>query len=214
MSTFAASEGGGFGWLRWLIELSVLLAAAVAVAALALLMPDLREWLTYTLGFGWAVVGLFLVATLLALAHWPAGLFRGWRWWLAGALVVGMLIVGAAFVRGDAGTFYTYGMAGEWGYALTGGRVGIAVLELSAALVLIGLLLIPNGARWYALALRYAGVGIWRALAAAASGIAHRRSLAIRGHRHRRTRRGSPDRQPQAERLNSQAENGQETQAS
>lgn len=171
MSTFAASEGGGFGWLRWLIELSVLLAAAVAVAALALLMPDLREWLTYTLGFGWAAVGLFAVATLLALLHRPAGLFRGWRWWLAGALVVGMLIVCAAFVRGDAGAFYTYGMAGEWGYALTGGNVGIAVLELSAALVLIGLLLIPNGARWYAVALRYAGIGIWRTLVATANGL-------------------------------------------
>ena len=171
MSTFAATEGAGFGWLRWAIELSVLLAASVAVAALAWLMPDLREWLTSTLGFGWAAVGLFAVATLLALVHRPAGLFRGWRWWLAGALVVGIFIGGAAFVRGDAGAFYTYGMAGEWGYALTGGSVGIAVLEFSAALVLIGLLLIPNGARWYALAVRYAGVGAWRSLAAAAVGL-------------------------------------------
>ena len=171
MSTFAASEGAGFGWLRWSIELSALLAAAVAAAALAWLMPDLREWLTGTLAFGWAAVGLFLVGTLLALVHWPGGLFRGWRWWLAGALVVGILIGGATFVRGDAGTFYTYGMSGEWGYALTGGNVGIAVLELSAVLILIGLLLIPNGAHWYATALKYVGIGVWRALAATAAGL-------------------------------------------
>ena len=171
MSTFAASERAGFGWLRWSIELSALLTALAAVAALAWLIPDLREWLTATLGFGWAAVGLFSVVTLLALAHRPTGLFRGWRWWLAGALVVGIFIGGAAFVRGDAGAFYTYGMSGEWGYALTGGNVGIAVVELSAALVLIGLLLIPNGARWYALAIRYAGISIWRALAAAAVGL-------------------------------------------
>ena len=171
MSTFAATEGPGFGWLRWLIELSVLLAASVVAAALAWLMPDVREWLTDTLGFGWAVVGVFTVGTLLALLHRPAGLFKGWRWWLAGALVAGVLIGGAAFVRGDTGTFYTYGVSGEWGYALTGGSAGVAVLELCAALALLGLLLIPNGAHWYLAALKYAGIGVWTALVAAAVGL-------------------------------------------
>ena len=171
MSTFAASEGAGFGWLRWSIELSSLLAASVAVAAFAWLVPDLREWLTETLGLGWAAVGLFSVATLLALLHRPAGLFRGWRWWLAGALVVGIVIGAAAFIRGDSGVFYAYGISGEWGYALTGGNVGVAILELCAVLVLMGLLLIPNGARWYVAALRYAGIGAWSALVATAAGL-------------------------------------------
>ena len=171
MSTFAVTEGPGFGWLRWLIEFSVLLAAAFVVAALAWLMPDVRGWLTDTLGFGWAIVGVFAVATLLALLHRPAGLFKGWRWWLAGALVSGVIIGGAAFVRGDTGTFYTHGISGEWGYALTDGSIGVAVLELSAVVVLLGLLLIPNGAHWYLAALKYAGIAVWMAFAAAAVGL-------------------------------------------
>ena len=171
MSTFAVTEGPGFGWLRWSIELSVLLAASVVMAALAWLMPDVREWLTDTMGFGWAIVGVFAVATLLALLHRPAVLFKGWRWWLAGALVSGVIIGGAAFVRGDTGTFYTHGMSGEWGYALTDGSIGVAFLELSAVVVLLGLLLIPNGAHWYLAALKYTGIAVWMAFAAAAVGL-------------------------------------------
>ena len=171
MSTFSATAGQGFGWLRWLIELSVLLVALVAAAALAWFIPDVREWLTGTLGFGWAAVGVFAIAALLTLLHYPSGLLQGWRWWLAGGLVAALFIGGAAFVRGDSGTFYTYGMSGEWGYALTGGSVGIAALELVAVLALLGLLLIPNGARWYWAGLRYAGIGAWAALVASAVGL-------------------------------------------
>ena len=171
MSTLAAAGGPGLGWLRLSIELSVLLAASVAAAAVAWFVPGVREWLTGTLGFGWAPVGVFGMATLLALLHWPSGLLNGWRWWLAGALFAGILVVGASFVRGDAGTFYTYGMSGEWGYALTGGSVGIAALELVAALAMIGLLVIPDGGRWYWAVLRYAGLGAWAALVAVAAGL-------------------------------------------
>ena len=105
MSTFSATAGQGFGWLRWLIELSVLLVALVAAAALAWFIPDVREWLTGTLGFGWAAVGVFTVAALLTMLHYPSGLLQGWRWWLAGGLVAALFIGGAAFVRGDSGTF-------------------------------------------------------------------------------------------------------------
>ena len=171
MSTFAATGSPGLGWLRWLIELSVLLVASVAAAAVAWFVPGVRDWLTGTLGFGWAAVGAFGVAILLALLHWPSGIVNGWRWWLSVALVVGILVVGVSFVRGDAGTFYTYGMAGQWGYALTGGSVGIAALEFIAILALIGLLIIPDGGRWYWAALRYAGIGAWAAMVATAAGL-------------------------------------------
>ena len=171
MSTLTAAGGPGLGWLRLSIELSVLLIASVAAAAVAWFVPGVREWLTATLGFGWAAVGAFGMAALLALLHWPSGIINGWRWWLTAALVVGILVVGVSFVRGDAGTFYTYGMAGQWGYALTGGSVGIAALEFIAALALIGLLVIPDGGRWYWAALRYAGVGAWAALVATTAGL-------------------------------------------
>ena len=171
MSTFTATGGSGVGWLRLLIELSLLMVAILAAAGAALLLPDARQWFTESLGLGWIPVGLFAAAALMVLLHRPSGLFTGWRWWLAGALVVGMLVGGAAFVRGSAGTFYTYGITGEWGYALTGGNVGVAILGLVAALILIGLLLIPDCARWYLAAARYAVVGAWLALAATAVGL-------------------------------------------
>ena len=171
MSTFAAADSAGIGWLRWLIELSILLVASATIAALAWLMPDVRAWFAGTLGLGWAVVGVFAVATLLALLHNPFSLIRAWRRWLAGAAAAGVLIGGAAFIRGDSGAFYAYGISGEWGYALTGGNVGIAILGFSVALILIILLLIPNAARWYWIALKYAGIGLWMSVAAAAAGL-------------------------------------------
>ena len=171
MSTFAATAGQGFGWLRLAIEFGALTIAAVVLAAVAWFVPDIRAWLTETLAFGWAAVGVFAVALLLALSRQPSVLLRTWRWWLAGALAAALFIVGAALVRGDTGALYAYGMSGEWGYALTGGSVGIAALEFVAILALLGLLLIPNGARWYWAGLRYAGIGAWAVLVAAATGM-------------------------------------------
>ena len=171
MSTFAATGGHGFGWLRLAIEFAIFSVAALVATALAWFIPDIRTWLTETLAFGWAAAGLYTTVALLVLLHRPSVLFTAWRWWLAGALFVGIFIGAAAFIRGDTGALYAYGMSGAWGYALTGGNAGVAILEFAVAVAIFGLLFIPGSVRWYWAAVRYASVGLWTALAVAATGL-------------------------------------------
>ena len=168
--SIATAAGRGVNWVRAGIEAGLLLAIGIGATGTALLMPGAQDWLADTLAFGWAVVGGFGVISLLLLAHQPTALARNWRWWLAGVIVAAGVIGGLSFVQGDSGPLYHYGLSGEWGYLLTSGSLGLAVAEAVLALVVIGLLVIPNGTHWYGLGLRYAGVGAWNGLALLAIG--------------------------------------------
>ncbi len=172
MSAFALTGGRDFNWFRFAVEFSILSVAALVAAALAWFVPDVRAWFAETLAFGWAAAGLYATTALLVLLHRPTALFTAWRWWLASGLLLAILIGGAAFVRGDSGALYSYGMSGPWGYALTGGNALVALLQCAVAIALIGLLLIPESVRWYWAAARYAAIVVWAALVAAAAGAA------------------------------------------
>ena len=167
----ATAAGSGLNWVRIGIEAGLLLTISVAAAGAILLTPGAMEWLTETLGLGWAVVGGYAALSLLLLTHWPAALARNWRWWLAGLVAAGGAVGGLSFVHGDSGPLYHYGLSGEWGYLLTNGSVGLAAVEAIIALAVIGLLVIPDGPRRYGLALRYAGSSVGRVLALAAAGV-------------------------------------------
>ena len=169
--SMATAVGGGVNWLRVGIETGVLLTIGIIAAGVALLMPGAQEWLAETLAFGWAVVGGFAVISLMLLAHKPVELAHAWRWWLAGAIVAAGVVGGLSFIQGDSGALYHYGMSGEWGYLLTGGSVGLAVVEAVFGLAVISLLVIPGAARWYGVAVRYAAVGVWAALVFIAVGL-------------------------------------------
>lgn len=162
--SMATAVGGGVNWLRVGIETGILLAIGIIAAGTAFLMPGAQEWLAETLAFGWAVVGGFAVLSLLLLAHKPVELAHAWRWWLAGAIVAAGIVGGLGFIQGDSGALYHYGMSGEWGYLLTGGSVGLAVVEAIFALAIISLLVIPRAARWYGLGGKHAAIGVWTAL--------------------------------------------------
>lgn len=162
--SIATAAGSGVNWVWIGIEAGLLLAIGIAATGAALLMPGAQNWLAETLAFGWAVVGGYTVISLLLLAHQPTALARNWRWWLAGVIVAAGAIGGLSFVQGDSGALYHYGLSGEWGYLLTNESVGLAVAGTIIGLAVIGLLVIPNAARWYGLSLRYAGVGVWKGL--------------------------------------------------
>ena len=168
------TAGGGINWLRIGIEAGVLLLATVGLAVALLLASDLRESLAEMLGYGWIAVGGFGIATLLLLAHRPALLLRGWRWWLAAGIATGSVIVALATIPSNA--LYPNGMAGEIGYIITGrpGPVAfvVAVIEGIVGLTLIGLLLLPGAGRKYGSAVKYAGVGVWKAVCAVANAAA------------------------------------------
>ena len=173
-SASSGSAGGGVNWLRIGIEAGVLLLAAVGLGVTLLLASDLRESLAAILGYGWVVVGGFGIATLLLLAHRPAMLLRGWRWWLAGGIAAGGVIVALATIPSDA--LYPNGMAGSIGYVMVGypGPVAFVVagVEGIVGLILIGLLVIPGAGRKYGTAVKYVGVGVWKAVCGVAIGIA------------------------------------------
>ena len=165
------SAGDGINWLWIGIETGILLLAGAALAAAMFLAPGLRERMIATLGYGWAVVGAFGVVSLLLAIHRPAALVRGWRWWLAGVLVVLGLIVGLSLLPGESGVLYAYGMAGQFGYGLTGGLPALAAAQWAVGLALIGLLVIPAAPRWYWLGIKYAAIGAWLALVALGIGL-------------------------------------------
>ncbi len=158
MSTATAVFTGGFNWFKTGITAGVLGVAAMLFAVAYLAVPEFPDWLNASLGIGWAVVTAFGLAVLLAMVYRPSSLVRGWRWWSALAAVAITAVGGLTFWQGDTGASYAYGMAGEWGYALTGRHLWMWIIQLLGALVIVSLLLVPHAWKGYLVAGRLLGV--------------------------------------------------------
>ncbi len=171
MSTATAAFTGGFNWFKTGITAGVLSVGAMLFALVYLAKPEFQQWLMVTLGVGWAVAAGFGVAVLLAIVYRPTSLVNGWRWWSSLAIVVATAVGGLTFWQGDSGASYAYGMAGRWGYALTGGQTWFGLLELLAALVVISMLLVPGAGKGYLAAGRFLGIVAWAGLVFAAIGL-------------------------------------------
>ena len=154
----------GISWFRVGISVSILMLACVVGGVAFLMIPSAREWIVTSLGIGWAPVGAFAAATLVLLFNRPSLLVRRWRWWPVGIIAVAMAVVALSLVEGRSGVFYSYGLAGEWGYLTTTGSPALAGVELLAGMVLISLLAIPRAARGYALGLRYTAISVCNVL--------------------------------------------------
>ncbi len=154
----------GINWLRAGISVSILFMACMAGGIAFLMMPSARDSVVSTLGVGWAPVGAFVAVAFLLLFGRPSLLVRRWRWWPVGAIAAAMAVIALSLVQGQSGVFYSYGLAGEWGYRITSGSPARAVVELLAALVVMSLLVIPGAARGYARGLRYAAIAACEAL--------------------------------------------------
>ena len=170
MSTAAAAFTGGFNWFKTGITAGVLIVAAMLFAVAYLAIPDFQGWLTSSLGVAWAVVAGYGLAVLLATVYNPSSLLRGWRWWSALAVVAVIAVGGLTFWQGDSGASYAYGMAGQWGYALTGGHLWLWLVQLLGAIVIVSLMLVPQAWKGYLIAGRFIGVGAWAVLVFAAIG--------------------------------------------
>ena len=170
MSTATAAYTGSFNWFKTSITVGLLLVGSMLFALVYLLIPEFHEWLMASLGVGWVVVAGFGLAVLLAMIYRPAALVRGWRWWSALAIIAAIAVGGLTFWQGASGASYAYGMAGRWGYAVTGGHLWLWTIHLLAGLVLISLLLIPKAVKGYWTAGRLLGIGAWTGLVFAAIG--------------------------------------------
>ena len=170
MSTATAAYTGGFNWFKTGITVGLLLVGSMLFALVYLLIPEFHEWLMASLGVGWVVAAGFGLAVLLAMIYRPTALVRGWRWWSALAIVGAIAVGGLTFWQGETGASYAYGMAGRWGYAVTGGHLWLWTIHLLAGLVLISLLLIPRAVKGYWTAGRFLGMVAWTGLVFAAIG--------------------------------------------
>ncbi|MDE2787849.1 MAG: DNA translocase FtsK [Chloroflexota bacterium] len=170
MSTATAAFTGGFNWFKTGITAGVLVAAAMLFAVAYLAIPDFQDWLMASLGMGWVVVAGYGLALLLALVYLPTSVVRGWRWWLALAVVAIAAIGALTLWRGDSGASYAYGMAGQWGYALTGGHLWMWLIQLLGAMVIVSLLLVPQAWKGYLIAGRFIGIAVWATLVYAGIG--------------------------------------------
>ena len=170
MSTATAAFTGGFNWFKTGITAGVLAVGAMVFAVAYLAMPGFQEWLVASLGVGWAVAAGYGLAVFLAMVYRPTSLVRGWRWWLALGIVAVVAVGGLTFWQGESGASYAYGMAGQWGYALTGTHLWVWLIHLIGGLVVVSLLLVPQAWKGYLIAGRFIGIAAWAALVYAAIG--------------------------------------------
>ncbi len=170
MSTATAAFTGGFNWFKSGITAGALVVAAMLFAVAYLALPDFQEWLVASLGMGWVVVAGYGLAVLLATVYRPSSLLRGWRWWSALAIVAVVAVGGLTLWQGDSGASYAYGMAGRWGYALTGGYLWMWLIHFVGGLIILSLLLVPHAWKGYLVAGRFVGMVAWAVLVFAAVG--------------------------------------------
>ncbi len=168
MSTATAAFTGGFNWFKTGIVVGVLVVVAMLFAVAYLAMPEFQEWLTASLGVAWAVAVGYGLAVFLATIYRPSSLLQGWRWWSALAIVAVVAVGGLTLWQGDSGASYAYGMAGRWGYALTGAYLWMWLIHLFGGLVILSLLLVPHAWKGYLVAGRFVGMVAWAALLFAA----------------------------------------------
>ncbi len=171
MSAATAAFTGGFNWFKTGITAGVLVVSTMLFAVAYLAVPDFPEWLTASLGVGWAVAAGYGLAVLLAMVYRPKSLAQGWKWWAALAVVAFVAVGGLTLWQGDSGASYAYGMAGQWGYSLTGSHLWMWLIHLVGALVIVSLLLVPQAWKGYLVAGRFIGVAAWTALVFTAIGI-------------------------------------------
>ena len=168
MSTATAAFSGGFPWFKTGITAGMLLVGAMLFGVVYLAVPNFEGWLMASLGVGWAVAAGYGLAVLLATIYRPTSLLRGWRWWSALAAVAFVVVGGLTFWQGESGASYVYGMAGQWGYALTGGHRWMWLIHIVGAIVIVSLLLIPRAWHGYLIAGRFIGIIAWASLVLAA----------------------------------------------
>ena len=146
-----SSNGTGKPGLLWRIppgpalDISVVVVALLAAAIIGLLfLKPALAWAESTLYIGWAPVGLFVLAALVALRYRPRLLLLRWRWWAATAAAMAVLLGIMSFIY--VGESYLLGtsLAGGWGVQVVGDPLPLGVLKVAAVALLTPLLLYPR----------------------------------------------------------------------
>ena len=180
---------------RWaLIDGLVVAALAIIAGALLFFFPETTKWIWQSLGYGWAPVGLWVLAALVCLRYRPRLLPRYWRRWAIAAAATALSLAVLSYVYPARGALENVSLAGRWGMAIGGpSLLPWGILKMVAILALTPLALYPRSAgplysrclakawRWLKLAGIHTAAVIGRAasgMAVAASQLKERRRMA------------------------------------
>ena len=119
----------------FIIDLVVVVTAAVAAGLTLLLGPAAGPWLNETLALAWAPVTAFALGTVVMLRYWPKVLFRRWNWWLVAAGVTAIVVGAMSFFNPGYGIYAEVSLAGAWGAVLGGSPMWLGVVKLAAIAV-------------------------------------------------------------------------------
>lgn len=158
-------------WFFAGLDAFVVVSALVAALVVFWIYEDANRRTYTALGYGWVPVILWCGGVLATLRYCPRFLFRPWRWWLAGAGAVVLVIGILTYFHPDYGALRTASMGGHWGQAIVGESAWLGVLKLLGVALVIPLIVYPYSvSRAYWVALFNTGKGIWFVLALLALG--------------------------------------------
>ncbi len=101
-------------------------------------------WAEATLYLGWPPLAVFALAVLATLRWRPKLLLRRWRWWVAGASALAVLLGGMSFFYLGDGYLFDTSLSGRWGVQVVGPLLPFGALKLAALALLTPLLLYPR----------------------------------------------------------------------
>lgn len=158
-------------WFFAGLDAFVVVSALVAALVVFWIYEDANRRTYTALGYGWVPVILWCGGVLATLRYCPRFLFRPWRWWLAGAGAVVLVIGILTYFHPDYGALRTASMGGHWGQAIVGESAWLGALKLLGVALVIPLIVYPYSvSRAYWVALFNTGKGIWFVLALLALG--------------------------------------------
>lgn len=158
-------------WFFAGLDAFVVVSALVAALVVFWIYEDANRRTYTALGYGWVPVILWCGGVLATLRYCPRFLFRPWRWWLAGAGAVVLVIGILTYFHPDYGALRTASMGGHWGQAIVGESAWLGALKLLGVALVIPLIVYPYSvSRAYWVALFTTGKGVWFVLALLALG--------------------------------------------
>ena len=124
------------------------------------LYPAGRNWAIEALGYGWIPVGLWLFAALVTLRYQRKALVQYWRRWTMAAASAAVSIGALSLFSAGDGILAESTLGGDWGSFVGGAPLGVAILKITAIVVLAPLIFYPRQVgRFYLAVLTRIGLG-------------------------------------------------------
>ena len=130
------------------------------------LYPAGRNWAIEALGYGWIPVGLWLFAALVTLRYQRKALVQYWRRWTMAAASAAVSIGALSLFSAGDGILAESTLGGDLGSFVGGAPLGVAILKITAIVVLAPLIFYPRQVgRFYLAVLTRIGLGFQYAAA-------------------------------------------------